>query len=795
MKRCLQLFFFLSAAGCAAAELSLEQVVVICGRQLPQPQQKAVQMLVEEVEKRAQIRWPVVHEWPAAGTPVILIGQAAEVAKLGGARLPAGAATGAEGFQIQTASAGAAPVVAIRGHDDRGVLFGAGYLLRQLRMERGKIRLPGALQVITAPKYRLRGHQLGYRPKTNSYDGWTVAMWEQYYRDLAVFGTNAVELIPPRSDDDDDSPHFPVPPMRMMIEMSRLAQEYGLELWIWYPAMDKDYADPATVEFALKEWGEVFRQLPRVDAVFVPGGDPGHTQPRHLMALLEKQTANLKRYHPRAQMWMSPQGFTAEWMDEYLEIMRKEPAWLTGVVFGPQIRLSLAELRAAIPKRYPIRAYPDITHSLHAQYPVPEWDTAFARTLGREPINPRPLDQANIFRKRQHLAEYGFLTYSEGCNDDVNKFIWSALGWDPDADVTNVLREFSRYFISGTLAEGFAQGLLALEKNWRGPALTNAGIHTTLRQFQAMEQSAPPPVKANWRFQQALYRAYYDAFVRSRLIRETALEEQAMEALRQAPRLGSRVAIAQAQAALDRAVTEPAAPELRARVFELAEALFQSIRMQLSVPRYQAIAVRRGANLDAIDTPLNSRFWLEARFAEILRLDDEKARLAGIQDIVDWTNPGPGGFYDDLGRPGSQPHLVRGVGADEDPAFRRTALLSFATLEPEAPWRSSWWDHAEALIDAKLTLRYEALDRHAAYQLRVVYAGEAQPIPMRLVADGKFELHGYRPREMPPRPVEFDIPREATADGALTLEWNRTPGLGGSGRGCQVAEVWLIKKK
>ena len=37
-------------------------------------------------------------------------------------------------------------------------------------------------------------------------------MWEQYIRDLAVFGCNAVELIPPRSDDDADSPLFPLPP-------------------------------------------------------------------------------------------------------------------------------------------------------------------------------------------------------------------------------------------------------------------------------------------------------------------------------------------------------------------------------------------------------------------------------------------------------------------------------------------------------------------------------------------------------------------------------------------------------
>ena len=82
----------------------------------------------------------------------------------------------------------------------------------------------------------------------------------------------------------------------MMAEVSRICDEYGMDVWIWYPAMDKDYSDPATVEFALKEWAEVYRRLPRIDAIFVPGGDPGHTQPKYLMALLEKQTQSLHKY-------------------------------------------------------------------------------------------------------------------------------------------------------------------------------------------------------------------------------------------------------------------------------------------------------------------------------------------------------------------------------------------------------------------------------------------------------------------------------------------------------------------
>jgi len=671
------------------------------------------------------------------------------------------------------------------------VLFGVGRLLRTLRIRKGSIALEGELRLATAPKVRLRGHQLGYRPKTNSYDAWTVAMWEQYIRDLAVFGTNAIELIPPRSDDAADSPHFPLPPMRMMIEMSRLADEYGLDVWIWYPALDRDYSDPATVEFALKEWGEVFRQLPRIDAVFVPGGDPGHTQPKHLMALLEKQAANLRRYHPRAGMWVSPQSFSQAWLEEFFAILKSEPAWLSGIAAGPQIRISLAELRARVPKRYPIRDYPDITHSRHCQYPAPDWDAAFALTEGREVINPRPLGHARIFRLARPYTD-GFITYSEGCNDDVNKILWSALGWDPEADVAVILREYARYFIGERWEDAFAQGLLALERNWQGPLLTNAGVQTTLDQFRAIEQAATPQELANWRLQMALYRAYYDACLRSRLIRETALEEEAMGVLRAAPRLGSAAALARAEGILRRADQPGPAAPLRARVFELAEALFQSIRMQLSVPRYQAIAVERGANLDSIDVPLNNRPWLEERFAEIRKLESEAERLRAVEQIVRWSDPGPGGFYDDLGNLTRQPHLVRGPGFEEDPAFLRSALVGFA---PRASLRTSWRDHAEALNDAPLRMHYSNLDPSARYRLRVVYAGDAIKRRIRLTADDKYEVHPLIEKPFPFRPLEFDIPPEATADGELWLSWYQEAGLGGNGRGCQVSEVWLMRKQ
>ena len=707
------------------------------------PEAKAVALLVEEADKRSGVRWEL---GPAAGGPVV------EIRRGNGP---------AEGYRIQSTVAG----VTITGNDARGVLYGIGRLLRELRMVRGSIQLPDGFAETSAPRYPLRGHQLGYRPKSNTYDAWSVPVFEQYIRDLAVFGTDAIEIIPPRSDDAADSPHFPLPQMRMMIELSRLLDSYGLDVWVWYPAMDRDYTDPATVEFALREWGEVFRQLPRIDAVFVPGGDPGHTAPGPLMALLAKETEVLHRYHPHAQMWVSPQSFHQAWLDEFLAILRdQQPGWLTGVVFGPQNRMTLRALRAAVPKRYPIRHYPDITHDLQCQFPVPNWDAALAAAEGRESINPRPLEEAGIFRKFQPLT-IGFISYSEGSNDDVNKFVWSGLGWNPDQDVSEILRQYSRYLIGDAFSESFTQGLLGLERNWQGSLAGNRGVEETLATFQKMEHTATPAVLRNWRFQQALYRAYFDAYTRKRLIYENALEEEAMRKLRETRDTAAAAAM------LDRALGHPAAPALRARIFELAEALFQSIGMQLSVARYQAIGVDRGASLDTVDIPLNNRLWLEARFAEA------GSDPAVIDRILHWTDPGPGGFYDDLGDPARQPHLIRGS----------------TGFEYHGHWPQSWWTYAESFYDEPLQMRYTGLDPAAQYRIRVVYAGDSPGRRIRLMA-GDREVHPLILKPQPVRPVELNIRREATAQGSLELSWYREAGLGGNGRGAQVAEVWLMKK-
>jgi hypothetical protein len=765
------------------------------------PEKKAVAMLIEDTESRTLLRWPLASVLPSA-QPAIVVGRFAEVRVLLGSRAGEVALdetkVGPEGYQLVTlgAAGSAAPVIVIAGRDARGVLFGVGHLLRTLHLGPARAGLLTALNLATSPRYALRGHQLAYRPKPNSYSGWDLPQWERYIRDLAIFGCNAIELLPPRTDDDADSPHFPRPQIDMMIGMSRIAADYGLDVWVWYPAMDADYGKPETVEFALKEWADVFRVLPRIDAVLVPGGDPGHTPPRLMFPLLEKQTASLRRFHPQATMWLSPQGFNHDDMEYFLNYLTEQkPAWLAGAVFAPWVHMDIAEFRRRVPAAYPIRYYPDITHTRNCQYPIADWDQAFALTETREPINTRPTDMANIIR-RLEPSTIGAVTYSEGCTDDINKTVWSRLSWDPDASLTDILRDYGRYFISERLADDFAQGIFALERNWRGPLLGHDAVYTTLAQFQSMERAATPRDLQNWRFQMMLYRAYFDATVRARLIHETSLEIAAMDALRTAPALGTATALAHAEEILTQTVTQPVASAWRLRTYQLAEALFQSIHMKLSVPLYRAIAQGRGASLDTFEYPLNNRAWLSARFAAIRQLDTEPARLAQVNQIINWTNPGPGGFYDDLGNATASPHLDRGLGAERDPAFLQTPLDGHfaAGVGTPLPLRTSWVDFSWGLNDNAVTLNYADLDPSAEYRVRVVYPDVHAKAKIRLVANGSVEIHPYIARANPIAPVAFDIPHAATAGGKLTLKWNREPGLGGNGSGCSISEVWLEKK-
>lgn len=785
---------FLTVPAARAQAIDLSRATIISPARADGPENAALLMLVEEVGKRTGLKWQIRSEeaLPAdeVDSPQIVIGRVDQL-RHGGTwpvevRKP-------EAFHVEMSGSHTAPRLLIAGQDDRGVLFGIGYLLRHIEFSQKRAVLPAPLHIFSAPQFSERGHQLGYRFKNNTYDAWTPQRFEQYIRDLAVFGANTIELLPPITDDAPSSPLFPLPAMETMTHVSGIVKEYGLRCSVFYPAMAKDYANPKTVTAELGTWGNVFSQLPQIDELFVPGGDPGHTDPAVLFPFLAKVAEVLHRSHPHAGVWVSSQGFNADQMKRFYAQVEARPAWLAGVVVGPQSRDGLETQRAHIPRQIPIRFYPDIAHTMHSQFPVPEWDEAYALTEGREVIDPRPAAETTIFR---HYAPYmnGFVTYSEGVNDDVNKFIWSALGWSERADPIETLREYARYFAGdeGFRADAFASGIASLEKNWNGPLATNDRVDLTLQEFRRIQKQATPAQAANWRFEEALYRAFTDAYERHRLIAETDQERRALVSLAEADHIGSLEAMVNAERRLaPNAIDSERLQPWRNSIESLADQLFKNIGLQLSVMKYGASAVDRGASLDTVDLSLNDRVWLESEFAKIRVMNDEASRLHAIEDIVHWEDPGREGFYDDLGDPLHEPHLVRGPGYPTDPALLKSAQDGIADHNPDQGWRMSQLTYAGALYDHSLELRYAGLDPSGHYELRILYAGEDYTTPSTLIANDRYLIHGPRLRQTNPETDEFPIPQAAIRRGILDLKWTRPKGLGGGGRGLQVSEVWL----
>ncbi len=773
----------------AADDIDLrEAVIVVRPGQLAPAEQSAADVLSEEVERRTGFHWSKSDQWPDNSLVIAITSStevpawSREIPKRVGENLPE---TRAEGYRLHVEQGGnQQPVIWIQGADPRGTLFGVGELLRTLNWSQGAASLPGDLDVATAPVSPIRGHQLGYRARANSWDAWTEQQFDQYIRELALFGTNAIENIPFQDETSNDMMKYPRREMNR--KMSEICDRYGLDYWVWTPAeFDLNDKQQRAELLALHE--TLYSDCRRLDGIFFPAGDPGDNPSDLVLPFLEELSTRLSARHPDARIWLSMQRLSRKDVDYIFQYIREqEPNWLGGLVGGPSSP-PIPLMRNNLPAQYKFRLYPDLTHNKLCQYVVPWWDTAYALTLGREAINPRPSEFAQI---HNHFAPYsdGFISYSDGVHDDLNKVVWSMLSWDPHRDIRQVVTEYCRFFFDPKIALEAADGILALEKNWQGALAENGAVEGTLLSWQHLEQQALQ-LHGNWRWQMNLVRAYYDAFVRRRLLDETDLENEANAILATAADIGSKEAMARAQGVLNRTLTQPTSPELHARIEALCQDLFDSIGLQTSVEKYQASGAERGAILDFVDYPLNNRWWLEDRFAQIAELPSEEERLKQLEVIRTWEHPGEGSFYNDLGNIAKSPNVIRWNPAITNPAHVvRSPVPTYWWLDNGmSRARLSWL----TTMEEEATVVFEGLDPQAHYVIRV--AGYGQSL---LRADDErlqttVDKRGFGEFK------EFPVPPKMLDDRKLTITWDRPTGEDHLNwrEQSRNAEIWLLKQK
>ena len=499
--------------------------------------------------------------------------------------------------------------IAVTAHRLRALIYGAGLFIRKCEFTDGKVQLIKNISGAYAPVMRERGHQLSYTDMNNTYDAWTTEQFRQYFIDLMLFGNNTFESDSGGKGEENKMMHYT---RRECIRRNaEVCAELDINLSVWHP-LSKDKTDEETLE----ELRETYGNICKLDVLFPPGGDPGDMQAEDFVERCKVMKRELVKYFPNAKMYPSAQAphCYPDWGERFVKKMEELPEEIDGVIFGPNHAMPIDDLRRRIDKRYPFRYYPDITHNVRCEVPVhfqqDNWHYALASTLSRESVNPRPVEYRELHRLIRPYVE-GNVSYSEGVNDDLNKFVWSAMDFDPDCDLRESVMDYARAFFPGVDAEKLTKAIFALEQNWVGDPAENSSIDFCFDLFDELEK-AYPQLSENWRFQLHLFRAYCDKIVRDRRLFELKLIDEA-----------KLYAKDNAQKALEILRTDypDCYKQKHDRLFPFAQKLYALIGIQLDVEHFGGMAWERGCTLDTIDNPVTDRQWLISK----LEKDPENA--------------------------------------------------------------------------------------------------------------------------------------------------------------------------
>ena len=760
-----------SCTGGSKKQVDLSKASILVSPAIKSPyKETASEILIEEISQRISVKLNLDVKWD--NKTIIALALTGDkdlygevVPQRDGGNFPE---FNKEGYRLFNEEKNGKNITWIIGDDARGILYGIGKLLRISEMNENEVLLSKGIDISTSPEYPIRGHQFGYRNTANSWDAWTVEQFDKHIREQVLFGANSIENIP--FQDSPSSVHMKLPREEMNIHLSKICDKYNADYWIWTPA-NIDLKDKNLRQAELDKNEAFYKECPRLDGVFFPGGDPGDNHPSDVMPFLEELASILHKYHPNAGMWISLQGFNREKINYFFNYLEeKNPDWLKGVVNGPSSPPVDLE-RQHLPGKYMHRLYPDITHSVRCQYPVQNWDQAFALTLGRECTNPQPIYYSGI-HNRDAVFTDGFISYSDGIHDDVNKIVWSQLAWDSKSDVKNTIVEYCRFFFGPNVAQDAAEGIFALEQNWVGPITGNEVIGKTLSHWKKLENENPQ-LAGNWRWQQLVMRAYYDAYIQERLAYERKLEAEANDILATANTIGSDKAMEEALNQVQKADKELVAQDLKQKAVQYCDDLFKSIGLQTSVPKYNASGYERGCVLDFIDYPLNNRWWLEDEFKKIKEMKSEKEKLAVLELIRSYENPGEGSFYDNISSADAK-HVIS-VTDDAIGFLWENNGLSRKRLSTQ-------------LFQFSPVLQYNELDPVADYMIRVAGYGEALlRANGELLKPTKYEK-GYEQFK------EFPLPKELIKDGKLKITFD-TPNEGHLNwrQQSRVTDVWILK--
>jgi hypothetical protein len=488
-------------------------------------------------------------------------------------RLPGYAKPAAEGFAIKMVNLENTPAIIAIGKDNRGLLYAAGEILRQMKVDPLAIVFT-TFDISSAPAYRFRGAnnpQGGTMRKFTKSRAWTTDEWKEVILDYALAGANSfyAETWGNGGERNDFLKSFDlmttvgIRPNQYQGESPEEWKSSGLSDWEWINSNWICPSIPEAREALLQQWTEKLSTLGDHDILRFYAGDPGGCRDERCapwgltFALLCEDIAKIAlKTHPNLIVLIANQDLTNEGDYAIFDYLSEEPQdWLYGIAYGPGsnamswyfrhklnddmfeypgygwLNRYLAETLNALPKDQKIVHYSDITHWTMAQYNIEYPERNIAKSYGRRTWHTRPSALYKIFQAIMPFSQ-GDIIYTEGYHDHFNQYFWHRLLWNPHLTEKEVTHEYCRIYFGEKAADFMTEAIFQLERNFEIPLATNDGID----RYYALVKEAGKLISKNimendhlWRL--FMQKAALDKYIQLKLQRELFQEERVRQYL------------------------------------------------------------------------------------------------------------------------------------------------------------------------------------------------------------------------------------------------------------------------
>jgi hypothetical protein len=813
----------------AASEAGfVSRVTIITGQESTAPELKAAEILANRILKRSSVSIKMAKENDSEADEfmeksdlIVVIGspsgnqltkQLMQELGMKLPMLPRSKKIHPEGFAVKSGEVAGRDCIVIAGTDERGTLYGAGWLLRALTYRAESLVVP-TVDVQEKPAFPMRGgvptgpssraHRYGQlRPETASES-------LEIKEDLMLLGTNIFEGrestygmlsrfgrtangLPPKPD---GSPGFP-------------------KAWGANGGRSDRFICPSVPEARkalLDSYDKMFRDAPEYDFFSANSGDPGGCRCDKCMPwggtyieLMHEIADRLHKYHPSTKILATNQNLTNDGNLAVFEYLNsQDSSWLHAIYYGPGADEMQTYIRGAVnprwfeyegfgalgnylkymhhelPRTTAIVLFSDITHWMQAQYAVPRPDLALAAVYDRRSWNARPRHFHKVGQEVLHYT-IGDVHYSEGMHDDFNKWLWYRLLWNPRQDVESITKEYCRYWFGTDAQNDAAEAIFLMEETLEKPVVGNPGIVKAVELLDSAGHKIPKNLlQVDYRWRVISQKALMDRYIQLMLERGEKLKHAATPFLKQVESASKPATVLkEALQLLDRSLVTAEMQAVMVKARQLGE-------------ESNEIAGYRVPAMFIVDTlDLTEVGWWKKTLAEALTSGSDVKMKNAAKMVLRYDDPGEGGFYDDLGWPNVTDRLTRGE-----------SLWGFRPFP--GPAKRSQYNLAYSMSETRgVSLAYEELDPKTEYVVRIsigVHDGNGGgsnnrrgiELKQGLQADGQIVSGGFAiPRDSVTY-QEFDIPSELTRDGKLEIT------LTNSSEVLPITaayEVWLMDK-